>query len=164
MNKKLALLLLFPVCLFSTIEVSTKIDPPKEEVAQTPLQELADTSTETMHELEEPMDDSDNDSDIMMQSPLYKNESTQKQFFRILVFLCILIVFGLIVLYVYKRGAPISTLKKRNGKNNIKILERRSLSPQTYLYHIEVGDKQFILSESKVEVRCVSTLDWPERK
>jgi len=96
--------------------------------------------------------------------PSYLNEGHQKQFFVTLLVICVFILFALIVIYIFKRASPMSAITRKNSRNNIKILERRSLSPQTYLYHIQVGDKQFILSESKVEVRSVATLDWTDPK
>ena len=49
-----------------------------------------------------------------------------------------------------------------NHKKNIKILERRQISPATFLYHIQIGNKQIVISESKSEVRVVANLDWDE--
>lgn len=97
-------------------------------------------------------------------SPSYLSEGHQKQFFLTLILICVFILFALIVIYIFKRASPMSAITRKNSRNNIKILERRSLSPQTYLYHIQVGDKQFILSESKVEVRSVASLDWENPK
>ncbi|MCH9812072.1 flagellar biosynthetic protein FliO [bacterium] len=96
--------------------------------------------------------------------PSYLNDGHGKQFFLTLIIICAFILFGLIVIYIFKRASPMSAITRKNSRNNIKILERRSLSPQTYLYHVQVGDKQFILSESKVEVRSVATLDWTDPK
>lgn len=97
-------------------------------------------------------------------APAFLEDGHQKQFFITLILICAFILFALIVIYIFKRASPMSTITRKNSRNNIKILERRSLSPQTYLYHIQVGDKQFILSESKVDVRSVATLDWPDPK
>lgn len=163
MRKNFALFLFLPYFLFATIEVSTeeKTTAQSYKKKQETLQKNDPTTTE--QRLDE--DNIENEhKEPTMASPMFQNSNYQKQFFRTLIFICVLIVFCLIIIYIYKKGAPMSSITKRNSKNNIKILERRSLSPQTYLYHIQVGDKQFILSESKVEVRCVSTLDWPERK
>ena len=96
--------------------------------------------------------------------PSYLDDEHSKQFFLTLIIICVVILFALIVIYIFKRASPMSAITRKNSRNNIKILERRALSPQTYLYHIQVGDKQFILSESKVEVRSVATLDWSDPK
>ena len=47
----------------------------------------------------------------------------------------------------------------QNQRNNIKILERRPLSPSTQLYLVQIGNQHFVLAESKLEVRKVATLE-----
>lgn len=173
MRQKIILFLAFPFFIFGTIEIAkepqTPSPPIKKELPakpekleikasiKTPAAPTANTSpTETPDDEEFPKS--------AATTPAYLDGSHQKQFFITLIFICVLILFALIVIYIYKRAAPMSKITRKNSRNNIKVLERRSISPQTYLYHIQVGDKQFILSESKVDVRSVATLDWPERK
>lgn len=161
MMKKFYTLLILPFVLFGEITVSKS--------------EADMEKTEKKHEKHEVVEKKkftpppqlstrDQDEQIKPEptTPNFIDPNYQKQFFKTLIFICILIVFAMLIIYVYKRASPMSTISKRNSRGNIKILERRSLSPQTYLYHIQVGDKQFILSESKVDVRNVSTLDWPQ--
>ncbi len=152
MTKKTALFLLAPLFVFGTIEVATPKFSTKE-VIQTPQEEGGNS---------QPVLDDEIKPEAT--TPPFLESGYQKQFFRTLIFVGILIAFFLIVIFIYRRGAPMSKITSKNTKNNIKILERRALSPQTYLYHIQVGDKQFILSESKVDTRHITTLDWPDRK
>jgi len=141
MMKKYFFLLLLPLCLLGNVELSTPKNPNQEKEA--PQEEELRPEATTNPFLE---------------------SSHQKQLFTTLFFLGILLTFFFIVIYIYRRGTPITTITSKNSKNNIKILERRALSPQTYLYHIQVGDKQFILSESKVDTRFITHLDWSDRK
>jgi flagellar biogenesis protein FliO len=178
MTQKIILFLAFPFFIFGTIEIAKepKAAPPpikkeltvkkkvpvkaaKLEVKATARAASSDTQKEpASEEVEEDFPKSS------AETPAYLDGSHQKQFFISLIFICVLIFFALVVIYIYKRAAPMSKITRKNSRNNIKVLERRSISPQTYLYHIQVGDKQFIISESKVDVRSVATLDWPERK
>ena len=164
MTKKLAIFLLLPLFAFATIEISTQTPTKKEErISPKKVNENKNTQSPAQKRLlSEPSYDDLPKPEA--DPPVFFDGSHQKQFIRTLIFICVIIILAMIIVYVYKKGAPMSSITKRNSGNNIKILERRSLSAQTYLYHIQVGDKQFILSESKVEVRNVSTLDWPDRK
>ncbi len=163
MTKKIALLLIFPLFVFGTIEVV-----PHQTQALKIENNLSQERTEGIIEKSTPAqplkDSSDEDVKPEATTPPFLDSGYQKQFFKTLIFVAILLTFFLLVIYIYKRGAPINKLTSKNSKNNIKILERRALSPQTYLYHIQVGDKQFILSESKIDTRHITTLDWPDRK
>ncbi len=163
MTQKILLFLAFPFFVFGTIEIAK---PPtslkvEEKTEAFPNNESAPAAQNSSSD--QTVDDSD---DIPLSpegsNPHFLDPNYNQQFFKILIFICLLIVFGMIVIFIYKRSSPIGSITKKNSRNNIKILERRSLSPQTYLYHIQVGNKQFILSESKVETRTVATMDWPE--
>lgn len=63
----------------------------------------------------------------------------------------------------FMKKTSLHSLFRMNHTKNIKILERRILSPHTYLYHIQIGDKQLIISESKQSVKVITPLDWPEK-
>lgn len=83
------------------------------------------------------------------------------QFVKMLIAIVIIILVALLVIWIIRRSGPSRTFQNNRGRN-IKVIERRAISSQTYLYHIEVGGKQFIVAESKVDVRTLGTLDWPE--
>ncbi|MCH9621430.1 MAG: hypothetical protein S4CHLAM20_08500 [Chlamydiia bacterium] len=166
MTKKILALITAPLLLFGTIEVANEVAAKKSSSCQEKTMDQANPADRLKQKNQNKTPEVTIDDDSLKPeatTPNFIDPSYQKQFFRTLIFLCILIIFGMIIVYIYKRSSPMSVISKKNGRGNIKILERRSLSSQTQLYHVEVGDKQFILSESKVEVRNVSTLDWPDR-
>ena len=51
-----------------------------------------------------------------------------------------------------------------NHKKHMKILERRPLSPNTYLYLVQIGDQQCMIAESKFQVKHLTTLTQSEKK
>lgn len=177
MTKKILLFLTFPLFIFGTIEIATKNIDKKEaskekltdkqeaekSISLGPYKQQKSTENKPAANNTKNTLSDDPNNDFIRPEPTtapFLETGYQKQFFKTLIFICVLILFALIVIFIYRRASPMSKITKRNSRNNIKILERRSLSPQTYLYHIQVGDKQFILSESKVDVRNVATLDW----
>lgn len=84
-----------------------------------------------------------------------------KQFTKTLIAIIIIVVVAIATIWLLKKFAVKRPLQLNHNKN-IKILERRHLSPNTCLYHIEVGGKQFILAESKFHIKNVLTIDWTE--
>ncbi len=93
--------------------------------------------------------------------PVPSSDMYQKQFYRTLI-LTLIIVVGSLALIWFVRKFSKDRPFQANHKKNIKILERRQISPSTYLYHIQIGSKQIVISESKNEVRVVANLDWDE--
>lgn len=83
------------------------------------------------------------------------------QFFRTLALVIIFAIGALLLIWFVRRFAKNNQFVT-NQRKNIKVLERRQISPNTSLYHIQVGKKQFVLSESKLEVRNLTHLDWSE--
>ena len=94
-------------------------------------------------------------------APALSSDMYQKQFYRTLI-LTLIIVVGSLALIWFVRKFSKDRPFQANHKKNIKILERRQISPSTYLYHIQIGSKQIVISESKNEVRVVANLDWDE--
>jgi len=83
-------------------------------------------------------------------------------FFRTLFIIIAIGAIALIIIYYLKKlstGRPMMV----NNYKNIKILERRPLSPQTILYQIEVGTRQIIVAESKVEIKVLTSFDPLEK-
>lgn len=93
--------------------------------------------------------------------PPFMEVTYQKQFYKMFVILILILVGSLVLIWFFRRYSPKGALYA-NTQKNIKILERRHLSPNTYLYHVQVGDKQFIIAESKFHVSTVANLDWSE--
>jgi flagellar biogenesis protein FliO len=85
----------------------------------------------------------------------------RKQFYRTLIFIIAIIVIALLLIWWMRKFSKNQTFQA-NHKKNIKILERRQVSPSTFLYHIQIGSKQVIISESKCDVRLITTLDFEE--
>ena len=87
-------------------------------------------------------------------------DAYQTQFFVTILCLIGVIIGTFLIIYLFRRYAG-SRFIQLNHKKHIKVLERRQISPATSLYHVQVGTKQFILSESKAEVRHITALDFP---
>ncbi len=83
-------------------------------------------------------------------------------FFRTVFLIVGVIALVLIVMYLLKRLATNRPLMTNHHKN-IKILERRALSPQTILYQVEIGGRQVLIAESKVEVKRITEFDTLEK-
>ncbi len=87
------------------------------------------------------------------------SDAYQKQFSRTLI-VTLVIVIGAFALIWFTRRLSKDRPLQMNHQKNLKILERRQISPNTYLYHMQIGSKQFVISESKLDVRLVASLDW----
>lgn len=93
-----------------------------------------------------------------------QEEQYKKQFIKML-FLILGAVFGFFLLaWLVRRFSTHARPLSMNSKKHIKVIERRPLSPQTQLFYVQVGDRHFVLAESKVEVRNVASLDWEVKK
>jgi flagellar biogenesis protein FliO len=116
--------------------------------------------------------DSSKDS---MQEPIQNEEVTpestpiiisqdayKKDFYNTLLALVGIVVIALISILFIKRFGK-NRIFQMNSSKNIKVLEQRFISPNTALFHIQVGDKQFIVSESKLEVKFITHLDWDQK-
>lgn len=79
-------------------------------------------------------------------------------FIRTVALIVGIIALVLIVVWLLRRMAGTRPMLSNHYKN-IKILERRALSPQTILYQVEIGGKQVIISESKVHVSTLTEFD-----
>jgi len=93
--------------------------------------------------------------------PSFTEDIYQKQFSRTLIVSIVVILFAIFVVWMTRRLSKNRPLYANHHKN-LKILERRQISPSTYLYHMQIGNKQFVISESKCDVRLVATLDWSD--
>lgn len=48
---------------------------------------------------------------------------------------------------------------KLGSSRTINVVEKRSLSPKSMLYIVEIGNKKILISESQAEVRALTTFD-----
>ena len=128
-----------------------------------PLQIFSDESKPPKTEEAQPSENEENQTIVRPTGdPPFSSESDyQKQFTKTLIAIVIIIAVAFLIIWILRRYSPARTLNT-NARKNIKILERRHLSPNTYLYHVQIGDKQVIIAESKFHVTTVTTLDWNE--
>lgn len=105
-------------------------------------------------------------------SPLYKMgedespyelkaPSYEGTFIKMLLVIVILLALAALVLYLMKTFTS-TRLKQENHFKNIKILEKRAISPKSILYLIEIGGKKILIGESQLELRELSHLPWIE--
>ena len=55
-----------------------------------------------------------------------------------------------------------SRTRHMNLLKTVKVLEKRPISPKSILYLVEVAGRKVLISESQLEVRTISHLDWIE--
>ncbi len=85
----------------------------------------------------------------------------KKQFTGTLIAIVIIVFLVFFIIWLLRRFSSDRPLHM-NHRKHIKVIERRPLSPNTFIYLIQVGDKQFVIAESKFHVHNVATLDWNE--
>ena len=101
----------------------------------------------------------------MEETPIAMPESIEYGglFWKTMLTLVAILVFFTIVYYLLRRVTGFRSTKM-NLMKNIKILEKRPLSPKSMLYLVEVAGRQFLLAESQIEVRPITQLDWIEEE
>ncbi|MBN1914903.1 MAG: flagellar biosynthetic protein FliO [Parachlamydiales bacterium] len=90
-------------------------------------------------------------------SPLFENpaESTfRSTFIKMTISLTALIVLLFLTFWLFKRLSRLR-LHQANQLKNIKIIEKRMLSPKTCLYLIETEGEKVLMAESQLEVRPI---------
>ena len=89
--------------------------------------------------------------------------SDESAFVRMLLTLLGLLVLVFATFYILRRMGK-GKFKMGSGRT-INIIEKRSLSPKSILYIVEIGNKKVLISESQVEVRALTTYEeLPERE
>lgn len=53
-----------------------------------------------------------------------------------------------------------SRTRQMNMLKMVKVLEKRPISPKSILYLVEVAGRKVLISESQLEVRMITQLDW----
>lgn len=74
-----------------------------------------------------------------------------------------IIVALLLLIWIVKKFSRGRSLQV-NHRKHIKILERRHLSPNTYIYLLQIGDKQCMIAESKFQIKTLATITETEIK
>lgn len=113
-----------------------------------------DVSLETSPQQEETVD-----------KPLFEENmppsNFHKTFIRMLISLALIIILVFVTFWAFRKMMRTKQMQANSNKT-IKILERRTLSPKTVLYLLEVKNKKILLSESQLEVRSHKLLEKEE--
>lgn len=144
----------------------TSSTAPKNQIAASPSAKQDVTVTPADRSLEKQNqapaeDDADEMPTPSGSSPDSAHYNYSKQFTATLIAILIILLLVLLVIWIMRRFSTNRPIQM-NHRKHIKILERRPLSPNTYVYLVQVGDKQFVIAESKFQVHNVATLDWNE--
>jgi len=79
-------------------------------------------------------------------------------FLKMLLILTALIALVILTFWIFKRLMRVR-IHQGNMTKNIKILEKRIISPKSILYLIEIEGKRVLISESNLEVRKIKDFD-----
>lgn len=79
-------------------------------------------------------------------------------FFKMLLILIALISLIFLTFWIFKRMMRMR-VTQANMTKNIKVLEKRVISPKSMLYLVEIEGKRVLISESNLEVRKIKDLD-----
>jgi len=135
-----------------------------------PLLLLATPETAPSSQKNTAIEEPANTSEVKPEAPLPKpggdaypieSDGYKSQFIKTIAAILIIIILVVLAVLIFRRFSGTRPLQMNNRKH-IKVIERRPLSPNTYLYYIQVGNKQFVIAESKLDVRTVANLDWTE--
>lgn len=85
----------------------------------------------------------------------------ESAFIKMILFLVGLLILVFTVFFIFKKFSH-ARMQHNNHFRMIKVLEKRPISPKSMLYLVEIGGKKILLSESQLEVRHISHLDWIE--
>lgn len=128
-------------------ETPAPAEPAKQEAAPLPKAPVMD-------------DETSEDGELKPQATHEWDMNQQyKAAFMKTILIIIAIIFGVfIVIWLLRRMAGSRSMVSNHYKN-IKVLERRHLSPQTMLYQVEIGGRQVLIAESKVHVSTLTEFD-----
>ena len=140
MNRFFPSVLMVMFVLVSPIFSEDSAEPKTKQEAPTPKSEMPPLT--------------DQDFPVTESPPSYENA-----FMKMILILVGLLLIIFLSIWLLKRFSR-SRITSMNHLRNIKILERRPLSPKTMLYLIDIGGKQIVISESHLEVRKVTSIDW----
>lgn len=66
---------------------------------------------------------------------------------------------SIFVLMVVMKRLTAVRYSSGNQTSHIKIIERRSISPKTVLYLVQIGNKKIVLGESQLEIKRLTELE-----
>ncbi|NGX35156.1 MAG: hypothetical protein K1060chlam1_01526 [Candidatus Anoxychlamydiales bacterium] len=90
--------------------------------------------------------------------PVFDTPEYKPAFFKMLLILIALIALIFLTFWIFRRLMRMR-LSQANLTKNIKILEKRAISPKSLLYIIEIDGKKVLISESNLEVRKIKDLE-----
>ncbi|HEU64098.1 MAG TPA: hypothetical protein ENH96_01740 [Chlamydiae bacterium] len=90
--------------------------------------------------------------------PVFETAEYKPAFFKMLLILIALIALIFLTFWIFRRLMRMR-LTQANLTKNIKILEKRAISPKSLLYIVEINGKKILISESNLEVRKIKELD-----
>ncbi len=134
--------LLFIFSLFSMIFLSNSSLIAKEKTV------YVHNETETISQ----QNDIEDNSFIDLPEPEYKST-----FIKMLFTLIGLIALIIITFWLFKRLIR-TKVHQANSNKIIQVLEKRSISPKTMLYLIEVEGERIVIAESQLEVKAIKEL------
>lgn len=97
---------------------------------------------------------------LNIEEPARQNEKFFTEFLNMLATLGFIIALILIIAWFLKRLMN-TRLEQMNSTSLIKVVERRTLSPKTSLYLLEVDDKTILIAETNHGVTCLSEYVTP---
>lgn len=90
--------------------------------------------------------------------PVFDTPEYKPAFFKMLLILIALIALIFLTFWIFRRLMRMR-LSQANLTKNIKILEKRAISPKSLLYIIEIDGKKVLISESNLEVRKIKDIE-----
>ncbi|NGX62780.1 MAG: hypothetical protein KR126chlam6_00180 [Candidatus Anoxychlamydiales bacterium] len=90
--------------------------------------------------------------------PVFEQPEYKPAFFKMLLILIALIALIFLTFWIFRKLMRMR-VNQTNLTKNIKILEKRALSPKTLLYIVEVDGRRVLISESNLEVRKLKDLE-----
>lgn len=124
--------------------------PPSEQTAPAP--ESQPPNVEPL-----PPEPSEEEVPAPLPSSKEMTNSYENAFVRMLVTLLGLVVLVFATFWILRRLGK-GKFKMGSG-NTINVLERRTLSPKSILYIVQIGNKKVLISESQLEVRALTSLE-----
>jgi len=115
---------------------------------------LAEEKSQDISKIEQSLTQNDKENIY----PVFETPEYKPAFFKMLLILIALIALIFLTFWIFRRLMRMR-LTQSNLTKNIKILEKRAISPKSLLYIIEIEGKKILISESNLEVRKIKDID-----
>ncbi len=90
--------------------------------------------------------------------PIFDTPEYKPAFIKMLLILIALIALIFLTFWIFRKMMRMR-LTQANLTKNIKILEKRAISPKSLLYIVEIDGKKILISESTLEVRKIKDIE-----